>query len=288
MSWWYQNYESKADIEARVERQIAKRRKQGEALVPVLPGAKTRDLSATFWGQAWNRNLMAYSDYESRMPRGRTYFRGGKVLDLALSAGKISSVVAGRELYDVVVSVKPLAEKRWKELKRRCHGGIGSLVELLAGTFSAEIMKEVTDLKHGLFPTPAEIQFSCTCPDWASLCKHCAATLYAVGARLDAAPGLFFELRQVDAGELTGTAASAVQELTTPASQSAERATAIEPSDLSALFGVEIGGAAEAPAPPAKTVAKKKTPAKKIAKKKIAKKTARGGKVSPKQDRKKR
>ena len=50
----------------------------------------------------------------------------------------------------------------------------------------------------GLFPTPREISFSCSCPDWAMMCKHVAAALYGVGARLDADPLLFFTLRGIE------------------------------------------------------------------------------------------
>lgn len=61
-----------------------------------------------------------------------------------------------------------------------------------------EQMSELFQGKDGLFPAPREISFSCSCPDWALMCKHVAASLYGVGARLDENPLLFFELRGID------------------------------------------------------------------------------------------
>ena len=72
-----------------------------------------------------------------------------------------------------------------------------SLEELLAGNFP-ESMKALFQEDGGLFPSPKEISFSCSCPDWALMCKHVAAVLYGVGARLDENPALFFELRGID------------------------------------------------------------------------------------------
>lgn len=242
MSWnHYPDYESKADKQARVARLIAQAQRRGQLLEPILP-KKGRDLSTTFWGQAWNRNLMAYSDYESRLPRGRSYFRQGGVMDLEIEKGVVRSVVAGSDLYTVQITIAPLDNGRWMDLRNRCQGRVGSLLELLAGKLSAEVLRELTDLEHGLFPEPKEIRFSCTCPDWADLCKHCAATLYAVGTKLDDTPEHFFLLRGVEAEELTGGAMAAVDSLTAQGTQPAPRAAALAGADLSDLFGVELSG----------------------------------------------
>ena len=48
----------------------------------------------------------------------------------------------------------------------------------------------------------------CSCPDAAVMCKHVAATLYGVGARLDERPELFFTLRQVNQEDLVAGAAT--------------------------------------------------------------------------------
>ena len=241
MSDYYYDYEyeSKSDSNARVEKKLAKLRKEGRHLEPVLPTAK-RDLSATFWGKAWNLNLMAYSDYESRMPRGRTYFRSGSVLGMKIEEGHVSSLVRGKDLYEVDITIKPLDQKSWKALKQRCQGKIADVMDLLAGELSDDVMREVTDLNGGLFPTNRQIKLSCSCPDWADMCKHCAATLYAVGALLDGNPRHLFTLRGVDPEELIGTVATTIDALTTPGVQSDDRAAALASQDLSALFGVTL------------------------------------------------
>jgi uncharacterized Zn finger protein len=239
MSWceYDSEYESRSDSNSRVEKKLIKLREEGRRLEPTLPTAK-RDLSATFWGKAWNLNLMAYSDYESRMPLGRTYFRNGSVLGLTITEGEVSSVVRGKDVYEVNITIQPLGTEAWTDLKKRCQGKIADVMDLLAGELSDDVMREVTDLEGGLFPTNRQIKLSCSCPDWADMCKHCAATLYAVGALLDGNPRHLFTLRGVDAEDLIGTVATTIDSLTTPSGQSDERAAALEEQDLSALFGV--------------------------------------------------
>ena len=64
--------------------------------------------------------------------------------------------------------------------------------------------------KTGLFPSPAEIKFSCSCPDYAGMCKHIAAVLYGIGARLDQKPDLLFRLHDVDEKDLIAGAGKAL------------------------------------------------------------------------------
>lgn len=233
----------RAESSARVEKELEKLRAEGAPLRAEAP-SHARNLSSTFWGQAWNRNLMAYSDYESRMPRGRTYFRSGKVLDLEISGGNISALVAGTRVYSVSIRVAPLEPEKWDKLKVRCMGKIGGLMELLSGSLSDEVMKEVTDLTQGLFPSPAEMKLSCTCPDYAGLCKHLAAVLYATGSRFDTQPQALFSLRGVDPREMVEVnTAEAVARLTAPADAAGpERSAALNGVDLGALFGLAENG----------------------------------------------
>jgi uncharacterized Zn finger protein len=83
-----------------------------------------------------------------------------------------------------------------------------------------------------------EIRFSCTCPDHASMCKHVAAVLYDVGARLDVQPELLFRLRAVNERDLIAQIDSAMP-LATTASSSGKL---LETDDLTALFGLELAG----------------------------------------------
>ena len=175
---------------------IAKLERSGRVISPVV--VEGRAIAGTFWGAAWCKNLEAYSDYANRLPRGRTYARNGSVIDLQIERGRVQALVSGSTLYDVEIDIRPLARKRWTAITSRCAGQIGSLVELLQGTISRGVMEIVTRKGEGLFPAPRDISLRCSCPDWATMCKHVAAVLYGVGARLDTRPELLFELRGVD------------------------------------------------------------------------------------------
>lgn len=185
---------------ARALKKIEALRKKGLNVQPVE--IEGRKIARTFWGEAWCRHLESFSDFENRLPRGRVYVRNGSVFHLDISKGEIEAKVNGSKLYTVGISIKPLTRKKWIGVKNRCAGQIGSLIELLQGRLSDNVMKVVTDRNKGLFPLPGEISLKCNCPDWAVMCKHVAAVLYGVGARLDEKPELLFLLRGVDHEEL--------------------------------------------------------------------------------------
>jgi uncharacterized Zn finger protein len=230
---------------ARATRELARLGKRG-GRKPDPVTIEGRTIARSFWGKAWCDNLERYSDFENRLPRGRTYVRNGSVVDLEITPGKVMAQVAGSELYRVEIAIRPLSRPRWKEVVRDCTGQIGSLVELLAGRFSSGVMEVLVRPREGLFPEPREIEMSCSCPDWATMCKHVAATLYGVGARLDDRPELFFALRQVDQLELCAAAGSA-NALSGAGPAGEKRLEAAE--DLSALFGIDLDGRAAAPQP---------------------------------------
>ena len=201
--------------------------------VPAQPVARIegRAIANTFWGEAWCKNLESYSDYENRLPRGRTYVRNGSVMHLAVAEGKVTALVQGSMLYEVEVTIAKLAKPRWSKIVAAGAGRIDSLVELLQGRLSTHVMKIVTDHETGMFPSPAEIELSCSCPDWAEMCKHVAAALYGIGTRLDEKPELLFLLRGVDQTELLGTSGGPVKK--------SDKRTIAE-ADLESIFGVEL------------------------------------------------
>ncbi len=161
-------YVSVAERRRQAARKVAKLQKAGRKVSPVeIAGRK---IAVTFWGDAWCTNLEAYSDYANRLPRGRTYVRNGSVIDLQIEAGRVRSLVSGSDIYEVDINIKPLAKKRWADIKGRCAGQIDSLVELLRGSISKGVMEIVTRKGEGLFPAPREITLSCSCPDWATMC----------------------------------------------------------------------------------------------------------------------
>ena len=225
----------------KAEKEIAARQKKGIALHPVrVEGLK---IARTFWGEEWCRNLESYRDYENRLPRGRSYVRSGSVIDLEVQPGKVEALVVGTECYEVTITIGQLPDARWKAVRERCSGEIGSLLELLQGKFSDHVMRVITDRVTGLFPAPREIKFNCSCPDWAVMCKHVAAAMYGIGARLDEAPELFFTLRQVDHAELV-TDLDATQ----LGRKNSSRKTVAD-SDLADVFGIEIEAGTPPPAP---------------------------------------
>ncbi|RLA51896.1 MAG: hypothetical protein DRQ98_10945 [Gammaproteobacteria bacterium] len=226
---------------AKAAREINKLRKKGVEIEPVE--VQGRKIARTFWGEAWCSHLEQFSDYANRLPRGRTYVRNGSVCHLAISKGKVEAIVSGSSLYKVNIKVTPLPATKWKNVRKQCAGQIGSILELLQGRFSDNVMAIVTDKNNGLFPSPSEINLSCNCPDWAGMCKHIAAVLYGVGTRLDHQPELLFLLRNVDHEELI-TAELDIQSATSKKGKRRRLAGA----DLADVFGVDM----EEPVKPAR------------------------------------
>ena len=255
----FKPYVPVAKRRAQAAREVARRIKKGESISPIQIEGRT--IASTFWGKAWCSNLEGYSDYENRLPRGRTYVRNGSVVHLKIGKGRIDALVSGSELYTIQIEIAELPKPDWRALKERSAGKVGTLVELLQGKLSQAVMELVTDRRQGLFPKPKEIKMRCSCPDSAGMCKHLAAVMYGVGNRLDSAPELLFLLRGVDHGELIE------QAIPTAPLGSRSGAPTIATDELGALFDIEIGDAPVAksdtkiPAKPAPKPAKKKASA---------------------------
>ena len=262
-------YVSVAQRRMKAEKAAAKAVKSGAQLAPIA--AYRGAITKTFWGKAWCDNLEHYSDYANRLPRGRTYVRNGSVIDLQLVRGEVRAQVMGSSLYRVEISVTALPETRWRAIVADCAGSIDSLVDLLQGRLSEAVMARISQPGNGLFPAPSEITLRCSCPDWADMCKHVAAVLYGVGARLDNQPELLFGLRSVDAGALVAQAGAGLP-------------NAAKPPAKRRLLDDAPAGAAKKPAAKSRTTpasaakpraAARKSPAvKKLATKKIAAKKA--------------
>lgn len=227
---------------ANAAKHAAKLMKKGEKVEPVVIDG--RKITKTFWGTAWCENLEAYSDFSNRLPRGRTYVRNGSVIHLKISGGKLDALVSGSSIYTIQITISPLQKKRWTDVKSSCGGKIDSLVELLQGKFSRGVMEVMTSQTTGLFPAPSEIKMACSCPDGAYMCKHLAAVLYGVGARLDTQPELLFLLREVDHFELVSEIAKTP--LLGSSADSANAPTA-DADELSKVFGIEIDASASPP-----------------------------------------
>lgn len=226
--------------------------KRGIALSPVV--IEGRQIARSFWGKAWCENLESYSDYSNRLPRGRTYARNGSVVHLAIEPGLAAAHVSGSRMYETQVRVSPLARKHWKSLVASHSSQVSSLVDLLQGRLPASLLSALADRASGLFPHPKQMEFDCSCPDWASMCKHVAAVLYGVGARLDARPELFFVLRGVEVSDLASSGA-------TPDFGARSAGGDLAGVDLGEIFGIELVPDAQLPRARAPGAAKPSRPA---------------------------
>ena len=238
--WGFRPYVPVAARRAQAAKEIAKLTKKGRAVSPVI--VEGRKIARSFWGKAWCDNLERYSDFANRLPRGRTYVNNGSVIDLQIERGKVEALVSGSEIYKVKIDIAVAAPARWKAICADCAGSVGTLVELLQGKLSKYVMERVCREADGLFPAPREIKMSCSCPDWAGMCKHVAATLYGVGARLDSQPDLLFTLRGVNREDMVSIVGADLPLTATPAAS--DRVLADD--DVAALFGLDMAEPATA------------------------------------------
>jgi uncharacterized Zn finger protein len=258
MSWYeWRPYVPVAQRRRKAQQKLKTLKKKGQSVAPVT--IEGRAITKSFWGKAWCTNLERYSDFANRLPRGRSYVRNGSVVDLQIAKGEVSAFVSGSELYEIKIAIAPVHAGRWKSICRDCSGSIDSLVELLQGRLAKGVMDRVCREGDGLFPSPDEIKLACSCPDWADMCKHVAAALYGVGARLDEQPQLLFLLRGVDESELVAAAGSDL-----PLAKAAPApARVLGESDVAALFGLDMAEPSESQAPAVASRADKKSKASK-------------------------
>lgn len=222
----------------RIRKQVARLKKKNPNLAPIVIEGST--IAKTWWGKAWNQNLELYADYSNRLARGRSYIRSGAVVDLQIEAGLVTALVQGsrRTPYEVKIEIDPLAENQLDSIAKLCDQKIADLEQLIAGKFPKELAEIFTVKGQGLFPTNKEIHFGCSCPDWASMCKHVTAVLYGIGARFDSDPALFFTLRDIDFHLLIKkTIDQKMQSMLKNAEKPSSRV--LEDPDVFALFGIE-------------------------------------------------
>ena len=269
--YWYPPYVPVGTRQARARLKMRELRAQGMKVQPVE--IRGRTIAGSFWGRRWCEHLESFSDYANRLPRGRTYVRNGSVCHLAVEAGSVEAMVAGRELYRVVVRIRRLKRPAWKAIRTACAGQIGSVLELLQGRMSDRVMDVVSHRDTGLFPQPGEIKLACDCPDWATMCKHAAAVLYGVGSRLDGSPELLFRLRGVDEAELIAADMALPRGTTT--------ADTLADGDLGSIFGIDLDAADRTPKPAARQPGARTAPISKKRKKRGATRRDRPSRPDP-------
>lgn len=229
------DYVPVAQKRADAQNRIDKLRKKNKNIQPIAPFTD-RKIAHSFWGQSWCNNMERYADYENRLPRGKSYLRHGCVCDLQISEGLVTAMVSGSSMYNVRITIDKLSEKRAELLQNLLQGKISSQLELLQGKIPKDVRELVGNPDNGIIPFPKEIHMRCSCPDSASLCKHLAAVLYGIGRRLDTDPGVLFTLRGLDPLLLCAHG----NEIDLSVEDSEESLSGGE--DLSALFGIDLGG----------------------------------------------
>ncbi|MBU4260276.1 MAG: hypothetical protein KKC76_00155 [Proteobacteria bacterium] len=265
MSYWgYPRYVSVAEKKAKAEKKLKQLQKKNPGIQPVV--IEGNILARTWWGKSWNQNLERYADYANRIGRGRSYVRHGAVLDLKIDTGKVTALVQGSTSrpYEVEIKIQAISQANWSAIKKQCEGQLKSLQDLLAGKFPKILADIFFAEEKGLFPSPQAISFDCSCPDWASMCKHVAAALYGIGARFDEDPSLFFKLRGADTGDLiTRAVKDKTEELL--AKTKTKSAKVIVDADLADIFGIDLDNKPDF-AGNGTTAVSKKSAVKKIAK----------------------
>ncbi|GHV41624.1 hypothetical protein FACS189490_08890 [Clostridia bacterium] len=200
MSWGYfEPYVSIGEKRAKAQKKLEQLRKKDPNIQPVIIEGKK--IAKTWWGMAWCKNLESYADFHNRLGRGSAYVKNGFVIDLRIEESLITAQVFGSSVYKVNIKIDKLSDSTWHKISDVCAKRIDSVAALAEGKFPKEL-EDIFTQKGGLFPSPKEIHMDCSCPDWADVCKHVAAAIYGVGARLDDDPLLFFKLRGVDPSEL--------------------------------------------------------------------------------------
>jgi uncharacterized Zn finger protein len=236
----FPEYVSVAEKRAKAERKLKLLKKKNPDMRPVI--IQGHALANTWWGKEWNKNLERYADYSNRIGRGRSYVRHGAVLDLKITPGRVDALVEGSHAqpYRVSIIIKPIPKKDWTAVKTACKGKLESLQTLISGKFPKDLADLFTRKGGGLFPSPREISLGCSCPDWATMCKHVAAVLYGIGTRLDDDPNLFFILRNADSRDLVS---EAIVESRNDLLKKAKRKTSRildGGADLSDMFGIDL------------------------------------------------
>jgi len=241
----FPKYVSVAEKKEKAAKKLKQLQKKRSDIQPIIIQGNT--LARTWWGKAWNNNLTKYADYSNRVGRGRSYLRHGAVLDLKIEHGVVHALVQGSRSspYRVDIAIQKMPKINWNNIKKACQGKIDSLQELLQGKFPKALAESFTSKEYGLFPSPREINFNCSCPDWADMCKHVAAVLFGIGSRLDDDPMLFFKLRGIDGNDLV---AQAVKDNTNQLLEKAKKKSSrvLENIDISDVFGIDMDADSEA------------------------------------------
>lgn len=174
--------------------QYGKRRK-------VKGGIEARNKRGAFGQTWWGRHFVTAMEEladPGRIARGRTYARGGQVLNLGVERGQIYGEVQGSQLapFSASVTVDPLTQGEVAALVERVKASPGMLAELASNTIPQALARELLPHDKG------QLDFDCSCPDDGWPCKHAAALMYIAAEHIDASATTILTLRGVDLDQL--------------------------------------------------------------------------------------
>ena len=169
--------------------------------IPVDDGLELRSRRGVIGESWWSRRFL--SAVESiltggRLTRGRTYARQGQVIDLGIGSGLAVAQVQGtrRTPYGVQITMPAASDERWEAIVETLAGQAGYAARLLAGELPHEIEDVFAQAGVALFPERgSHLITNCTCPDWATPCKHAAAVCYLMAEAFDDDPFLLLAFR---------------------------------------------------------------------------------------------
>ncbi len=161
MGYWRQ-YVPVTERKAKAAKRLKAAKKKGQTLHPIV--VEGRQIAKTFWGKAWCENLENYSDYENRLPRGRTYVRNGSVIDLQISKGKVQAQVMGSYLYEITINIKAMSAEKWQSLVKSCAGKIDSLSSFFKESFPKRSCRRSSIKTVVYFPNPAKFRCNAAVP----------------------------------------------------------------------------------------------------------------------------
>jgi uncharacterized Zn finger protein len=121
--WGFRDYVPVTERRKQAAREVQKLKKSGRVVTPIV--IEGRKIAQSVWGKAWCDNLERYSDFETRLPRGRTYVRNGSVINLELERGRVNALVSGSAIYKVQVDIAVAVPTRWRAICTDCAGSVG-------------------------------------------------------------------------------------------------------------------------------------------------------------------
>jgi uncharacterized Zn finger protein len=120
------------------------------------------------------------------------------VIDLGIGSGLAVAQVQGtrRTPYGVQITMPAASDERWEAIVETLAGQAGYAARLLAGELPHEIEDVFAQAGVALFPERgSHLITNCTCPDWATPCKHAAAVCYLMAEAFDDDPFLLLAFR---------------------------------------------------------------------------------------------